>query len=137
MYIKVWRDTLTISCVNFATVSLLKTTAFSKEPNFKLIENGEFFPMVTCCLCSTKRCRRLTNYVYPQKCKKCCFMERRSLNCTWHLEWWILEYTETISYSWYACTFVVLKNKCLIYYDFFDNVFFSYQRVIIVSRYIL
>ena len=42
--------------------------------------------------------------------------------------------TETISYR---CTVVVLKNQCLIYYVFFDNVFFSYQRVILVSRYIL
>jgi len=29
--------------VNFAAVSLLKTTAFSMEPNFKLIEDGAFF----------------------------------------------------------------------------------------------
>jgi len=35
--------------VNFATVSLLKTTAFSMKPNFKLIEDGEFFSDVNRC----------------------------------------------------------------------------------------
>jgi len=34
---------LSLNGEDFATVSLLKTTAFSIEPNFKLIENGEFF----------------------------------------------------------------------------------------------
>jgi len=55
--------------VNFVAFSLLKTTAFSMEPNFKLIEGGEFFQMLTYvasdALYSTKRCRRLTHYVYP------------------------------------------------------------------------
>jgi len=52
------------------------------ESNFKLIEDDEFFQMFTDvasdALGSTKRCRRLTNYVYPKKCKKGCLMERRS-----------------------------------------------------------
>ena len=39
-------------------------------------------------------------------------------------------------YSWYSCTGVVLKNQCLIYYVllFFDNVFFSYERVILAPK---
>ena len=52
------------------------------ESDFKLIEDDEFLQMFTDvasdALGSTKRCRRLTNYVYPQKCKKGCLMERRS-----------------------------------------------------------
>ena len=52
----------TIYCVNLAAVSLLKTTAFSMEPNFKLIEDGEFFQMLTYvtndALGSSNRCRR-------------------------------------------------------------------------------
>jgi len=73
----------TISRVNFVAVSLLKTPALSMEPNFKLIEDGEFFPRMFTDVASdviglTKRCRRHTNYVHPQKCKKGCFMERRS-----------------------------------------------------------
>ena len=40
-------------------------------------------------------------------------------------------------YSWYTCTFVVLKNQCLIYYvlPIFDNGFFSLHQS--VSIYIL
>ena len=34
--------TWTMSCVNYATVSLLKTPALSMELNFELIEDGEF-----------------------------------------------------------------------------------------------
>ena len=66
--------TWTISCVNFAALSLLKTPALSMESNFTWIEDGEFFQIFTDAasdaLGSTKRCRRLTRYVYPQKCKK-------------------------------------------------------------------
>ena len=44
------------------------------EPHFQLIEDDEFFSDVASdALGSTKRCRRLTNYVYPQKCKKMLF----------------------------------------------------------------
>jgi len=55
---------------------IVKTPGLSMEPNFRLIEDGEFSQMFTdfVALSLTKGCRRHIMYKY----KKGCSMERRS-----------------------------------------------------------